>query len=80
VMELLGGPTGSPTHPPKKDRLAAITTGWKNACEKDPDCFREPGAGEPEPDSGTSAPASAQPGDLDGETPAERARRSAIHQ
>ena len=80
VMELLGNPNGSPTHPPKKDRLAAITKGWTNACEKDPDCFREPAAAESETDSVPSTRAPAQPSDLGAESPEERGRRTVIHQ
>lgn len=38
AMEIFGSPTGSATHPAKADRLAAITRGWTQACEKDSTC------------------------------------------
>lgn len=38
AMEIFGSPTGSSTHPAKSDRLAAITRGWTQACDKDTSC------------------------------------------
>lgn len=37
-MELLGSESASSTHPAKHDRLAAITRGWIDSCNKDPGC------------------------------------------
>lgn len=48
VISLLGSANGSPTHPSKMRRLAAISSGWTKACKKDPDCFLDP-ADEPGP-------------------------------
>lgn len=48
AMEKLGSPTGSATHPAKHDRLAAITSGWRKACEGDSAC-RAAGSSAPEP-------------------------------
>jgi hypothetical protein len=42
AMEKIGSPTGSSTHPPKYDRLAAITSGWKKSCDADPRCASPP--------------------------------------
>jgi hypothetical protein len=42
VIRLLGSQSRSSTHPNKAQRLAAITSGWIKACEKDPDCFVDP--------------------------------------
>lgn len=33
VMALISSPTGSKSHPPKRDRLAYIATGWNNAAD-----------------------------------------------
>ena len=38
AMTLLANEKGSFTHPGRNDRLAAIASGWSNACELDPDC------------------------------------------
>ena len=38
AMDTLGSTSGSRTHPPKHDRLAAITRGWTKACETDQSC------------------------------------------
>ena len=38
AMEIFGSPGGSSTHPPKHDRLAAITNGWTTSCNSDPSC------------------------------------------
>lgn len=38
AMDMLGSASGSHTHPPKHDRLAAITRGWTKACEADQSC------------------------------------------
>ena len=38
VMRQFGSSKGSSTHPPKHDRLAAITSGWTKACQADPEC------------------------------------------
>lgn len=41
AMEKFGSTDGSTTHPPKHDRLAAISNGWTKACETDPKCHQE---------------------------------------
>lgn len=41
AMEKFGSPNGTATHPPKHDRLAAISSGWTKACEADPRCKSE---------------------------------------
>ena len=38
AMSILGSENGSATHPPKRDRLAAITNGWLKSCEGDASC------------------------------------------
>ena len=38
AMDIIGSDSGSHTHPPKHDRLAAITRGWTKACEADQRC------------------------------------------
>ena len=38
VMKTLESETGSRTHPAKRDRLAAIASGWEKSCEEDPNC------------------------------------------
>ena len=38
AMQRIGNEGGSPTHPAKRDRLAAITNGWLAACDQDPAC------------------------------------------
>jgi len=38
AMQTLGSRSGSDTHPPREDRLAAITNGWAKACSADPQC------------------------------------------
>ena len=42
VIAKFGTDSGSPTHPSKQERIAAIRYGWTKACKKDPDCFLEP--------------------------------------
>ncbi len=38
AMEKLGNAQGSATHPAKRDRLEAITSGWEDSCTRDADC------------------------------------------
>lgn len=38
AMRYFGSDVGSPTHPAKDERLAAISAGWSSACDKDADC------------------------------------------
>lgn len=38
AMEIFGSPSGSATHLPRHDRLAAITNGWISSCNSDPNC------------------------------------------
>ena len=38
VMLTFGSDSGSSTHPPKHDRLAAIVNGWTKACNSDSSC------------------------------------------
>jgi hypothetical protein len=78
VMEQLGSPTGSPTHPAKAERLAAIASGWKNACEKDPDCLPEAANDGDFEDGGPIESRPLEPSDSN-EPPADRSR-SIIHQ
>jgi hypothetical protein len=77
-MEKLGSSKGSPTHPAKAQRLAAIASGWMNACKKDPDCSleTEPDAEIPQLDT-PDAPQSEAPTD---ESPPERKNRAILHQ
>lgn len=35
---MLGTDSASPTHPAKRDRIAAITKGWTDSCDKDANC------------------------------------------
>lgn len=44
-MRVTGDPHGSATHPPLSERLDAIESGWRSACEADPNC----GTAHPEP-------------------------------
>lgn len=38
VMQLIGTDNGSLTHPPRRDRLAAIASGWLEECDRDANC------------------------------------------
>jgi len=40
AMEVLGSPSGSATHPAQRDRLAAITNGWRKSCGSADRCSR----------------------------------------
>jgi len=49
AMRVLAGEKGSFTHPGRNDRLAAIASGWSEACELDPTCSTFGKTVEPDP-------------------------------
>ena len=63
AMTRLGSETGSSTHPPKRDRLAAITNGWTKSCELDPACGgRTPADPERQDEESRKSPVRKKPG------------------
>jgi hypothetical protein len=56
AMEHFASEQASQTHPAKRDRLAAIASGWEQSCDRDPSC--RAGSTETEPPSVDPTPAS----------------------
>jgi hypothetical protein len=61
VIEKFAPETGSATHPARRERVASITSGWRAACQADPDCPKAGISLDDVPDNDAPAATSKQP-------------------